>query len=75
MSKYKYKFELYWNDALNEYRCKAFLNNILFGELYRILGKWIFYSSPDCYQSAKTLRKVAKKLDELNQIAEASNGR
>ena len=67
----KYKFEMYWNDALNEYRYKAIHNNIRFGELYRIREKWIFYSFANCYQSAKTLRKVVKKLDELNQIAEA----
>lgn len=66
----KYKFEMYWNDVLNEYRCKAIYNNIQFGELYQIREKWIFYPFPNCYQSAKTLRKVVKKLDELNQITE-----
>lgn len=68
MSKNKYKFELYWNDALNEYRWKAIHNNIWYGDLFRLHDRWHFYSKSDCYQTTKTLRKTAKKLDELNEV-------
>jgi hypothetical protein len=69
MSKDKYEFVLYWNDVMNDYRWKAVRNNIWYGDLFQLNGKWHFYSKSSCYQTTKTLRKVAKKLDELNGAA------
>ena len=67
----EYKFELYWNEIVEGYRCKVFKNNYWLGDLFVNADvdaeKWVFCNQNSSYMTAGTLRKVAKKLDELNE--------